>query len=136
VEGIPVILLDTHVLVWLAAEPSRLSRVATAAIRRALRSGGIAIASISLWEIAALFARGRLRSRGTIEASLQAILQATGVTLREITPTIAALAAEFPADFSTDPADRLIAATARGEGLALVTRDERIRSSPLVRTVW
>jgi PIN domain nuclease of toxin-antitoxin system len=131
-----VILLDTHVLVWLAAEPRRLSRAATTAIRRALRSGGIAVASISLWEIAALFARGRLRSRGTPESSLEAILKATGVSLREITPTIAVLATQFPADFSSDPADRLIAATARAEGLTLVTRDERIRSSALVRTIW
>jgi PIN domain nuclease of toxin-antitoxin system len=131
-----VILLDTHVLLWLAAEPARLSRSAASAIRRALRSGGIAIASISLWEIAALFARGRLRSRGTTEASLEAILKATGVSLREITPTIAALATQFPDDFSADPADRLIAATARAEGLSLVTRDERMRSSALVRTVW
>lgn len=131
-----MILLDTHVLLWLAAEPARLSRAAASAIRRALRSGGIAIASISLWEIAALFAKGRLRSRGTTEASLEAILKATGVSLREITPTIAALATQFPADFSLDPADRLIAATARAEGFTLVTRDERIRSSALVRTVW
>jgi PIN domain nuclease of toxin-antitoxin system len=131
-----MILLDTHVLVWLAAEPARLSRAAALAIRRALRSGGIAIASISLWEIAALFGGGRLRSRGTTEAALTAILEATGVSLREITPTIASLATQFPADFSADPADRLIAATARAEGLTLITRDERIRSSALVRTVW
>lgn len=131
-----MILLDTHVLVWLAAEPARLSRAATSAIRRALRSGGIAIASISLWEIAALFARGRLRSRGTTEASLEALLKATAVSIREITPTIAALATQFPSDFSPDPADRLIAATARAEGFTLVTRDGRIRSSALVRTVW
>jgi PIN domain nuclease of toxin-antitoxin system len=83
-----------------------------------------------------LFAKGRLRSRGTIEASVGEIVRATGVTLREITPMIAALAAQFPAGFSADPADRLIAATARSEGLILITRDERIRSSPLVRTVW
>jgi PIN domain nuclease of toxin-antitoxin system len=131
-----VILLDTHVLLWLAAEPARLSRAAASAIRQAVRSGGIAIASISLWEIAALVARGRLRSRGTTEASLDAILKATGVSLREITPTIASLATQFPADFSNDPADRLIAATARAEGLTLVTRDEHIRASALVRTVW
>lgn len=131
-----MILLDTHVLLWLAAEPARLSRVATSAIRRALRSGGIAIASISLWEIAVLFAKGRLRARGTSEASLENILKATGVSVREITPTIAALATQFPSDFSADPADRLIAATARAEGLTLVTRDERIRSSAVVRTVW
>ena len=131
-----MILLDTHVLLWLAAEPARLSRAAASVIRRALRSGGIAVASVSLWEIAALFAKGRLRSRGTTEASLEAILKATGVSVREITPTIAALATQFPADFSPDPADRLIVATARAEGLSLVTKDDRIRSSPLVKRVW
>jgi len=131
-----VILLDTHVLLWLAAEPARLSRRAAAAIRRSLRTGGIAIASISLWEIAMMFSQGRLRSRGTIEASIESLLRATGVVLRDITPAIAALATQFPPDFPADPADRLIAATARDGGLTLVTRDERVRSSPLLRTVW
>jgi PIN domain nuclease of toxin-antitoxin system len=131
-----VILLDTHVLLWLAAEPARLSRRASAAIRRGLRAGGIAIASISLWEIAMMFSDGRLRSRGTIEASIESLIRGTGVTLREITPAVAALATQFPAEFPADPADRLIAATAREGGLSLVTKDERIRSSPLIRTIW
>lgn len=131
-----MILLDTHALLWLAAEPKRLSRRAASAIRRALRSGGIAIASISLWEIAMLFSQGRIRSRGTIEASIETLLRGTGASLREITPAIAALATQFPADFSADPADRLIAATARDGGLTLITRDDRLRSSPLIRTIW
>lgn len=131
-----MILLDTHVLLWLAAEPAQLSRRASAAIRRGLRAGGIAIASISLWEIAMMFSYGRLRSRGTIEASIESLIRETGVTLREITPAVAALATQFPVEFPADPADRLIAATAREEGLSLVTKDERIRSSPLIRTVW
>jgi PIN domain nuclease of toxin-antitoxin system len=59
-----------------------------------------------------------------------------GVTVRPITPEIAALATQFPDDYPRDPADRLIGATARAEGLTLVTRDERIRRSPLIRTVW
>ncbi len=131
-----MILLDTHVLLWLAAEPARLSRRAAAAIRRGLGAGGIALASISLWEIATMFSEGRLRSRGTIEASIESLVGETGVILREITPAIAALATQFPPDFPADPADRLIAATAREGGLTLVTKDERIRSSPLIRTVW
>jgi PIN domain nuclease of toxin-antitoxin system len=58
------------------------------------------------------------------------------VAVRQITPEIAALAAQFPDDYSHDPADRLIGATARAEGLTLVTRDENIRRSPLLRTIW
>jgi PIN domain nuclease of toxin-antitoxin system len=58
------------------------------------------------------------------------------MTVIPITPEIAALATQFPEDYPHDPVDRLIGATARAEGMALVTRDERIRRSPLLRTVW
>ena len=59
-----------------------------------------------------------------------------GIVILPITLEIAALASQFPEEYSSDPSDRLIGATARAEGLILVTRDERIRRSPLLRTVW
>lgn len=131
-----MILLDTHVLIWLTVEPRRLSRSAAAAIRRARPADGLAIASITLWELAFLFGRGRLRTHGTIEASLRRLIDVTAVSVKEITPEVAALSMQFGDDFPSDPADRLIAATARAEGIALVTADERIRASQLVKTVW
>ena len=131
-----MILLDTHVLVWLATEPKKLTRPASAAIRRALKSGGIAIASISLWEIAMLVAAGRLRAAGTTDAVIRLLVEETRVLVLEITPSIAALATQFSEDFPRDPADRLIAATSRDRGLSLVSADERIRACPLVRTIW
>jgi len=54
-----VILLDTHVLLWLLLEPRRLSASATAAIRKSLATGGIAVASITLWELAMMIALHR-----------------------------------------------------------------------------
>jgi len=63
-------------------------------------------------------------------------IEGTGAAVREISAEIAALAAQFPDDYSKDPADRLIGATARAEGLPLVTRNEIMRSSPLIRTIW
>jgi PIN domain nuclease of toxin-antitoxin system len=129
-----VILLDTHVLVWVNGDSKRLSRAADRAIRKARAADGVAISAISLWELASLIAKGRIRAYGTAESSLEILIE--GVSIRPITPEIAALAAQFPDDFPHDLSDRLIAATARAEGMALITRGERIRSSPLLRTIW
>jgi PIN domain nuclease of toxin-antitoxin system len=131
-----VIVLDTHAWLWLCLEPRRLSRPAADAIRRAANEGGLAIASISLWEVAMMLARRRVIPHGTPETWLGALVDRSGVTVKVITPAIAALAAHFPDAFPADPADRLIAATARTEGVALVSRDARIRASRVVETIW
>ena len=137
-----MILLDTHVVVWAAIEPKRLSRAASSALLRVRRGDGLAMASISLWEMASLFTRRRIETYGTIEASMRQVLETVGIVVKPITPEIALLAAQFPESYPLpesyprDPGDRLIGATARAEGLALVTQDERIRSSPLLKTIW
>ena len=131
-----MVLLDTHVWVWMAVEPKRLSRPASTAIRRALESDGIAIASISLWELAMLFDRGRLRAPGTLESSIARFLDDTHVVVQETTPPIAALALTFAHGFPQDPADRLIGATARALGIPLITRDRRREECALIKTIW
>jgi PIN domain nuclease of toxin-antitoxin system len=129
-----VILLDTHVVAWAANDSKQLSREAASAIRRARRGGGLAVSAITVWELALLVSRGKVQVYGSVETSLRLLLE--GVTILPITPEIAALATQFPDGYPRDPADRLIGATARAEGMTLVTRDERIRRSPLIRTVW
>jgi PIN domain nuclease of toxin-antitoxin system len=131
-----LILLDTHVLVWLVGQPEKLSKAAASAIRRARSSDGLAIADVTVWELAFLFARGVLQSHGTLENTVRNLVNRSGVIVKPITAEIAALATQFPNDYPRDPVDRLIAATARAEGLALVTRDESIRKSPLLKTIW
>ena len=128
-----MILLDTHVLVWAVEDSKRLSRMAASEIRRNRRHGGLAVSAITLWELAWLLSRGRVQARGTIEAGIRLLLE--DVTVLPITPEIAALATQFPDDYPHDPTDRLIGATARAEGLTLITRDEKIRRSPLLKTV-
>lgn len=129
-----MIVLDTHVVAWAADDPKWLSPDAASAIRRARRGGGLAVSAITLWELAQLVARGRIQVYGSVETSVKALIE--DMTVIPITPEIAALATQFPDDYPRDPADRLIGATARAEGMTLVTRDERIRRSPLIRTVW
>jgi PIN domain nuclease of toxin-antitoxin system len=135
-EGNTVILLDTQVLVWLVVDPDRLSRAASSAIRRARLADGIAISAITLWELSMLFSRDRIESYGTVESSVATVVESASVAIKPLTIAIAAMAAQFPENFPRDPADRIIAATARLEGLNLITRDERIRESPLLRTTW
>lgn len=129
-----MILLDTHVLIWAREDSKRLSRAAASAIRRARHNGGLAISAISLWELASLFASGKIQGYGTVEASVGLLIE--DVAVRPITLEIAALAAQFPNNYSRDPSDRIIGGTARSEGLTLITHDEKIRRSPLLKTVW
>lgn len=131
-----MILLDTHVLVWMVSDSSRLSRDAACELRKAEQNGELAIASITLWELALLYHHGRLRTSGSIESAIRTILEKSQVQVIEITPEIAALTTTFPDNYPKDPGDRLIGATARAYGLTLITQDERILSSPLIRTVW
>lgn len=134
-----MILLDTHVLLWLAVRPARLSKAATRAIKRAERAeraGGVAISSITLWEIAQLVDDGRVKVHGSTEGFLESLCQSSELAVLEITAEIAALAFQFPSGFPRDPADRLIGATARAHGIPLVTKDQPMQDCPLIETVW
>ena len=82
------------------------------------------------------FKRSQLRGTGSIENSIRHILGDTGVKILDITPEIADLAVAFPDSYSKDPGDRIIGATSRAYGLTLITQDERILKSPLVRSLW
>jgi PIN domain nuclease of toxin-antitoxin system len=129
-----VILLDTHVLVWLTSEPAKLSKHANSAIRRASRGGGIAISAITLWELGWLASRGRLQPTGTVEAYLEEV--SSRVAVLPITTKVAALANLFSTDYSSDPCDRIIGATALAEGIAVVTKDGKLRDCKQIQTVW
>ncbi len=129
-----MILLDTHALIWLASEPSKLSKKTTDAIRKASQETGLAICAVTLWEVAWLATHGRLQITGTVESFVERISSRTAV--RPITPKIAVLANQFSDDYSADPCDRLIGATALAEGMALVTKDADIRKYRQIQTIW
>jgi PIN domain nuclease of toxin-antitoxin system len=130
-----VILLDTHVVLWLSIDPLKLSGKARDAIKEARRHGeGIAVSGITLLELATLASKGRLSLAISLESFLEQI-EAT-FTVLPITSRACARTIGLPAAYPKDPADRIIAATALVEGLALLTADRAIRRAKAVRTIW
>jgi PIN domain nuclease of toxin-antitoxin system len=129
-----MILLDTHVLVWLQQDPRKLSRSAAAAIRRAQTSSVVAVSAITIVELATLLNRGRLRTTNTLEATIRAFLE--DVEVLPLTEAIAIDAGHLPLQILPDPMDRMITATAQLHGLPLVTADQRIINCAWIRTIW
>ena len=130
-----MILVDTHVVVWLAFDQDQISKKARAAIDNARRNGdGLAISDITLLELATLASKGRIQLDISLESFLQEV-EARFVVL-PIGGRACVLAIGLPAAYPKDPADRIIGATALVEGLSLLTADREIRRSKTLQTIW
>jgi PIN domain nuclease of toxin-antitoxin system len=130
------LLLDTHALLWWLGGGVGLSEVQENAIRAEEAQGRpLAVASISLWEIAKLVERGRISIHGSLDVLFETLETLPTLRFLPLTPRIALESTRLPAPFPRDPADQLIAATARVHGLRLVTADERIRETGVVAVV-
>jgi PIN domain nuclease of toxin-antitoxin system len=130
-----VILLDTHVVIWLALDPGRISKRARAAIQETRQRGeGLAVSDITLLEIATIENKGRIKLNASLETFL-AEIEARFVVL-PITGRICVSALALPAAYPRDPTDRVIGATALVEGLPLTTADDGIRRSKTLKTIW
>ena len=130
-----MILLDTHVTVWMTTDKRQLSPAAATAIRHASRAGeGVAISGSTLWEIAMISNKGGFRLPSTLAEYLR-YLESVFVVL-PITAAVAELSISFSVRYPKNPTDRLIGATAVAHGLRLVTKDVGIRSSKEVDCIW
>ena len=120
------LLLDTHVWLWLVAGSPELSTHARQTIDGATVEGTLQIAAISLWEIALLAWRGCIVLGKSISLWLDEALVEPGPAIEQLSPQIPIESYALPKAFHADPADRLIVATARVLGAALLPCDRHI----------
>ena len=129
-----MIVLDTHAwLWWRELEGTGLP----AATRRSIDSAErIGIAAISCFEVAVLARRGRVRLNYGVIEWIERSLALPRVEMIPLTPAIATRAGSLGDEFPGDPADRMIVASALAFDAALVSKDERIKRSGIVQTIW
>ena len=121
-----MLLLDTHVLVWLDEGNPRLGKAALQTINEALATGQLGVATISFWEVAMLIEKQRLTMQPGLADWRFELLQA-GLLEIPLDGATAIRAAQLPL-FHGDPADRMIVATAIEITATLMTADEKILS--------
>lgn len=115
------LLLDTCAALWMTA--GGLSGRAEGEIRMAREHGiDVLVSPISAWEIGLLVSKGRVALVLPPLPWFEALLE-EGVTLAPMPPDVLIAASQLPGPPLRDPADRIIAATARAYGYRLMTRD-------------
>ena len=120
--------LDTHILVFWRSDPSRL----TPAQRKHLEaiessSGQFSISAITLWELAKLAQHEKISITRPLDLFLAEIEDHPRIEIIPLTGRILAESVNLGGNFHKDPADQMIAATARCLGHPLITQDQRIR---------
>jgi PIN domain nuclease of toxin-antitoxin system len=132
-------ILDTQAWLWAVLDHPGLSRRARAAISTASDQERVGLAAISLKEAAWHLARGRVavsESFGPWPLWLRAAATSPHMEVLPLTVDVAIESEQLGATVTADPADQLIAATARVHELVLITSDRALRKSELVRTLW
>jgi len=131
-----VIVLDTHALIWWASDPELLSESARQALELARSKRELFVSSISAWEIAILVQKGRLQLTLDVRDWLGRCEVLPFLTFVPVENGIAVQSTRLSGDLHADPADRIIIATTLSLNAALVTKDEKIRRYPHVKTIW
>jgi PIN domain nuclease of toxin-antitoxin system len=120
------LLLDTHVLVWMVQGNLRLKAAVREEIDEAARADAVFVSAITPWEIALLTSKNRITLGADVQEWIDRALGLPGVRLEPLLPSIAVASTRLPWEMHADPADRILVATARHLGAALVTADEQL----------
>jgi PIN domain nuclease of toxin-antitoxin system len=116
------LLLDTHAAIWLARDELKAS--ASEKLDEAARTGvATYLSPITAWEVGQLVSRNRLSLGATPQRWFARILAMPNLHLAALSPEILIASSFLPGEPPSDPADRILLATARDLGATLVTRD-------------
>lgn len=131
-----MIVLDTHAWIWWISNPELLPRRTLSWIEKAINKNAVFISTISVWEVALLVEKKRLKLTMSIQ---DWILQNETLPYFQFIPVDNAVilqSIDLPGFLYKDPADRIIMATAILTNSFLITKDERIRNYSRIKTVW
>ena len=122
----PVYLLDTCAVIWIAnGDPLR--EPAASALPEAFDGdGSLAVSPMTAWEVAMLVAKARIALSLDPEGWFDRVLALPGVALAAMPPAVLIASCALPGAPPADPVDRILAATARTFGFTLVTRDRHL----------
>jgi PIN domain nuclease of toxin-antitoxin system len=131
-----MILLDTHIWLWLLHEPNQLSSKAKAVIDLEEAQNGLLVSAISVWEIAVKSSIGKLSLPLPINEWYELAQAHSGIVIEPLAPMDAIGSTQLPGNFHKDPADRILIAIAIRYGIYFVTCDAKILNYPHVQTIW
>lgn len=117
------LLLDTCAMLWLTQGIELKDEARTAIAERNLH-----VSPITAWEIANLARKNRIVVAMPIATWFRQAVEKMEARMPQLTIDLLADSCALPGDPPSDPADRIIIATARESGLAIVTRDSAILS--------
>lgn len=120
------IILDTHVWVWAMMGNSALSKGFSIAFEKVLKSHGVFISPMSIWEVGMLVEKKRIEIEMDVLDWIARAVDEAGIQLCPITPRIAIQSTRLPGEVHGDPVDRLLIASAFEENAVLVTCDQKI----------
>jgi len=128
-----MVILDTHYLIWDTLGHSRMSK---AELQFLDRQKALWLCSISLWEVAMLISKGRIKINVSIEEFVEIAFLKRNYRLLNIDAKVSDVVRQLPKDINGDPADRIISATSILYDATLLTADQNLIASPALNTTW
>jgi PIN domain nuclease of toxin-antitoxin system len=135
------VVADTHIVLWMLYEPSKLSPAALAAVQQATTSGTLYISAITLIEVIYLVEKKSFEYPTAVNDLFALVVNPNEpIRVLPVTIDVARAVLQIPRGEVADMPDRIVAATAVAHRLPVVSSDHKLRTSAtlnaLVSVIW